>query len=1152
MRHEGVAVRAGGPVGELVRFEGEDYYCISSYQLMPPFLMTLASDTDLWMFVTSGGGLTAGRVDADGSIFPYETVDKLHHAHHHTGPITLVRPRRADGKVSLWEPLSQKRPGPGIERNLYKNATGNRLVFEEVDRVLGLAFRYRWAGSDEFGWVRTATLENRGTSAVAVELLDGLRNVLPYGVSQALYQSASNLADAYKRSEIDSGTSLGIFSLTAGICDRPEAVEVLRANTVWTTGLRDFSVDLSAEAIEAFRAGERPSKQSIVTGRRGNYLVAASVELEPGEYAQWHIVADSGRSHAQIASLIRLIESDRNLAWELEESLSRAEENIRRIVGSSDGIQMSARSEVAVHHFANVLFNDLRGGVFTSNHEIPTDDLAAFMDMRNHATAERNRFFLDSLPETVGVGELIRAATRRQDADLERLCYEYLPVYFGRRHGDPSRPWNRFKIHVRHRDGSRALNYEGNWRDIFQNWEALCTSFPGFLPNVVAKFVNASTVDGFNPYRISREGVDWEVPDPDDPWSHIGYWGDHQIIYLLKLLESMTRHMPGELEDMLHREVFSYADVPYRIRSYEEIVRDPSSTIDYDVDAEETIARRVSEMGTDGKLVPASGGSVYHVNLFEKLLVPLLSKLSNLVPDGGIWLNTQRPEWNDANNALVGNGVSVVTLCYLRRYVTFLEELLIGVPGEELGVSSEVVSWFREIRSALERSRHLLEVGPIGDRDRRRIMDELGAAFSEYRAKVHERGFSRKEGLSTDEAADLCRVAREFADHGIRANRRDDSLYNSYVLLDLSGDGTRASLRPLQEMLEGQVAVLSSGALSPREAAGILDRLFSSRLYRADQRSFLLYPERELPSFMDRNIVAPERVSAVPLLRDSLELGEESIVVRDVSGAIRFNADFRNVDDVLAALDELAERTEWTNAVARDRVAVAGLFEEVFNHNEYTGRSGAMYSYEGLGCIYWHMVAKLLVAAQEVALGATEDGAPEDIRRGLAGSYARIRSGLGFMKTPGEYGAFPTDPYSHTPRHGGAKQPGMTGQVKEEILTRLGELGVRVEDGAVSFRPVLLEAGEFLDEPAVFRYFDVRGEAASLELSAGTLAFTFCQVPVLYEVVDGGTSIAASLEDGTTVVIRGDELDRELSRELFGRTAKISLIRVAVPRAVLS
>ena len=48
------------------------------------------------------------------------------------------------------------------------------------------------------------------------------------------------------------------------------------------------------------------------------------------------------------------------------------------------------------------------------------------------------------------------------------------------------------------------------------------------------------------------------------------------------------------------------------------------------------------------------GGEVIHVNMVEKLLVPVLAKLSNFVPEAGIWLNTQRPEWNDANNALAG------------------------------------------------------------------------------------------------------------------------------------------------------------------------------------------------------------------------------------------------------------------------------------------------------------------------------------------------------------------------------------------------------------------------------------------------------------------------------------------------------------------
>jgi hypothetical protein len=1151
--HEaGAGPPAGKVVGGLVRFEGENYYRISSYHLMAPFLMTLATDTDLWMFVTSGGGLTAGRGDPDGSIFPYETVDRLHDGHHHTGPITLVRARRAGQPQVLWEPFSEPRPdGPAIERNLYKSTAGHRLVFEEVNRDLGLVFRYRWAGSDEFGWVRTATLENRSASPVELELLDGLRNILPHGVSQSLSQSASNLADAYKRSEVDATTGLGIFALTAGISDRPEAVEVLRANVAWSAGLRNAGVHLSREAIDAFRSGSLPPVDAVLAGRRGNYLLTASFELAPAEYAQWHVAVDAGLSQAQVVELRQRIAEGRDLEWDVESSLTRAGESIRRIVGSADGIQLSGRAEAAAHHFANVLFNSMRGGVFADNHDVPTPDLADFIGVRNRPVAERQAGFLSRLPRSLGVADLLRDARATGDADLERLCYEYLPIHFGRRHGDPSRPWNRFTIRARNADGTRALHYEGNWRDIFQNWEAMCASFPAFLPNVVAKFVNASTVDGFNPYRMTRDGVDWETPDPRDPWSHIGYWGDHQIVYLLRLLESMARYLPGELENLLDRDIFSYAEVPYRIRPYADILRDPTETIEYDAALDAAIAGRVSEIGTDGRLVLGAGGAAYHVSLFEKLLVPLLAKLSNLVPDAGIWLNTQRPEWNDANNALVGNAASVVTLCHLRRYVAFLERSLSGASGQELPVSTEIVRWLGRVLATLRRAEGLMGSGPLGDRDRKTVMDELGLAFSEYRGEVYARGFTGRARLAVDDVLSLCASARALIDHGIRANRREDGLYNSYVLLDSSGDGTRVGLRPLPVMLEGQVAALSSGLPDAEEAVGMLERLFASPLYSEDRKSFLLYPDRELPSFIDRNVVPAGRASAVPLLRELLERGDGAIVARDASGVVRFHPDFRNSRDLAQALDGLGRRPTLAEAVARDRDAVMGLFEEVFGHREYTGRSGVMYAYEGLGCVYWHMVAKLLLAVQEIALRAAEDATAATLRDELAGLYLRIRSGLGFEKTPSEFGAFPTDPYSHTPRHGGAKQPGMTGQVKEEILTRLGELGVRVEDGIVGFRPVLLETSELLPEGGLFSYFDIHGSAASLDLDAGSMAFTFCQVPVVYEPVEEEAWVRVTLDDGSEMVIDGDDLGRELSCELLGRSGRIAGIRAGVPRRSL-
>jgi hypothetical protein len=124
--------------------------------------------------------------------------------------------------------------------------------------------------------------------------------------------------------------------------------------------------------------------------------------------------------------------------------------------------------------------------------------------------------------------------------------------------------------------------------------------------------------------------------------------------------------------------------------------------------------------------------------------------------------------------------------------------------------------------------------------------------------------------------------------------------------------------------------------------------------------------------------------------------------------------------------------------------------------------------------------------------------------------------------------------------HGGASQPGMTGQVKEEILTRFGELGIRVSDGRVRFQPTLLRAREFLREPREFSYLDVDGSWQSLEVPAGGLAFTWCQVPVVYRLAaDQLSGLTLTLSDGETRRYPDPVLAADQSTWLFRRSGKI-------------
>ncbi len=1127
-----------------VEFDGEPFYGIPDVDRLPPFLMSILSGGDHWMFVSSRGGLTAGRRDANSALFPYETDDRLHVANGVTGPTTVVRGRRAD-TIWTWLPL-HGRASPVVRRNIYKSVVGNQLVFEEVNERLGLVFRYRMTSSDRFGFIRTASLANAGNHVVGVDLVDGLLNLLPHGVDPATYRAMSNLTNAYRRSElIDAATKLAVFSLESLISDRAEPGEALTATVAWSTGLNDARVLLDPSAIEIFRAGRAPDSDRVVTGRPGAYLLESHQVVPAGDTVEWTIVTDVARRQRQVVELLRFLSSD-DPQPAITESIHAGTESLAALLASADGMQHTGDRMAAAHHLANVAFNTMRGGLFNSATEIVRDEFATFLRRRNRPVAARHESAFDALPDRIDRAALLEYADVSTDPQLMRLAREYLPVTFSRRHGDPSRPWNAFSIRVRDDDGRPVVHYEGNWRDIFQNWEALCTSFPEYLPSVVAVFLNASTPDGFNPYRITSDGIDWEVPEPDNPWANIGYWGDHQIVYLDRLLMMMQRYKPTALDGMLGERRFAYADVPYRIDPYEAIIRDPRSTIEFDDAAAERSAARVTELGGDGKLVPSAAGDVYLVSMVEKLLVPTLAKLSNLVPDGGIWMNTQRPEWNDANNALVGNGLSMVTVCHLRSHLDHLAMLLERSGLDVADLSTEVAQWASRIAAVLEDNANY-PGGKLDDVRRRRVVDSLGSAFSDYRADIYAVGFSGTTPVQLAELVTLFQSAVRHLDDTIRSNRRPDALYHAYNLINFDeGDASAAAVEHLQPMLEGQVAVLSCGLLSADEKVEVLDALFASAMYRPDQNSFMLYPARGLPSFLDKAVVPDSVVSGIPLLGELAANGDGSIIEVDGEGRYRFGPRCVNRPALMAELDRLAQDDRWRELVSRDADAVAGAYEDVFNHHAYTGRSGSMYGYEGIGSIYWHMVAKLLVAVQESILEAIDAGSdPETVGR-LAAFYWRVRSGLGFEKTAGEFGAFPMDPYSHTPAHAGAQQPGMTGQVKEEILTRLLELGLRVRDGEIHVEPVLLRPETFVTAPTSWNVRTADGASEEIDLPADSLGLTLCHVPVVVTLGEGPGAIEVELADGTVRRFPGSVLDRSTSAEIFRRDGAVRRVNVFV------
>jgi hypothetical protein len=344
-------------------------------------------------------------------------------------------------------------------------------------------------------------------------------------------------------------------------------------------------------------------------------------------------------------------------------------------------------------------------------------------------------------------------------------------------------------------------------------------------------------------------------------------------------------------------------------------------------------------------------------------------------------------------------------------------------------------------------------------------------------------------------------------------------------------------------MLEGQVAVLSSGYLDAKKSIEVLNALRSSALYRKDQNSYILYPNKKLPKFLEKNTIPKEKVEKSFLLKKLLSNGNFQLINQDIKGGFHFNGNFHNANDLKEALLKLASTKEYKELVASETEAVLQIFEDVFNHKAFTGRSGTFYGYEGLGSIYWHMVSKLQVAVLEVTIQAIERNENQDVINLLITHFEEIGAGIGVHKSPVVYGAFPTDPYSHTPFNKGAQQPGMTGQVKEDILTRIGELGVKMHNGKLQFQPNLLHKKEFLAEDTEVVFVQIDGTKKLMTLEKDTLAFTVCQVPVVYKKASKN-SLELYFKNGTKETYDTLELDDTQSRKIFNRTGEISNVAV--------
>ena len=412
-----------------------------------------------------------------------------------------------------------------------------------------------------------------------------------------------------------------------------------------------------------------------------------------------------------------------------------------------------------------------------------------------------------------------------------------------------------------------------------------------------------------------------------------------------------------------------------------------------------------------------------------------------------------------------------------------------------------------------------------------KFVSEMGFAFDEYKHKIYDEGFTYKEKIRYSKINEFLRLCEKYIDSTIKENKREDGLFHSYNVMRVNDNGIK--VKHLKLMLEGQVAVLGCEYLNDIDACKVLDEMERSSIYSQMDDSYYLYPIIHTKSFLDKNIINYNFEGKSELIERLLKDKNNFLVEKDCYGNIRFNSNVNSSTALKQVLENLS--CEYPALVKKEYDLIFDIFEDTFNHSEFMGRSQVLYKYEGIGCIYWHQNSKLLVSASERLLASDDVIKSELLKR-----YRNIRNGLGFNKEPGVWGAFPVDAYSHTSFGGCAKQPGMTGQVKEEIITRFTELGVIINDEVLY---TFVDKSEFLQKCSEFEFIRSDNSKQVVILDKNSLAFTFCQTPIVY-VKNGGHSIIVEFKNGIKQELAGNILPKSLSQSIFLRENEISIITV--------
>ncbi len=547
----------------------------------------------------------------------------------------------------------------------------SEFFIEEINPDLGIKITVSYFGlpNEMLGAiVRNVKIENISKKKTKFEMLDGISEILPYGVTNQDFKSVSNLLTSWFVSN-NYDYDFAFYTLRSSTSDSAEVTKVSKGNFLMATDGKKlikpivdpskvFGYDNSKTLPINFISKslkEIQKQKDVHVNQIGCGFIPVEKTLNPGEVYELNMLSGNTHDIKYFDSLSKTLLDGKHLQNKRNESKELIDELVQDVKTSSNNKVFDEYVK------QNYLDNLMRGGYPTQ-----FGKHVFHLYARRHGDLERDYNFFSLAPEFYSTGDgnfRDVCQNRRLDSYIQPFIEDFnIKHFFSLVQLDGYNPLvvkpmmyelNRTKkdtLVQKHFESNEALNEFLKYK---------------FTPGGLVNFVESEKVKVIT----SEEEYLTEIMNHSEELIESsfgeGYWSDH-FDYLYDLLEDYLSIYPDKLnETLFDTKTYKTFSSPVSVikqhdksvLTKEGTIRQYGSLLHHDDEKINRLGLQIHESNWE-----KVNGEIYKTNLYTKMLMLVLNKHSLMDQDFyGVEMDGGKPGWNDAMNGvpgLFGSGVS--------------------------------------------------------------------------------------------------------------------------------------------------------------------------------------------------------------------------------------------------------------------------------------------------------------------------------------------------------------------------------------------------------------------------------------------------------------------------------------------------------------